>query len=96
MNLASKVSRCGTLSARNVLLPNSCVFDLATRAPGADQSVNQATSDVKFLIDEAVRSQIGSYPNKMVGPRDLDGSDATRSRGIKKGRHKCVPPFVFN
>ena len=46
----------------------SCVFDLATRASGADQ-FNQATSDVEVLIDEAkeaVRAQIGTYPNKMV------------------------------
>lgn len=44
------------------------VFDLAVRAGGADQ-FNQATSDVEVLIDEAkeaVRSQIGVYPNKMV------------------------------
>ena len=42
----------------------SCVFDLATRASGADQ-FNQATSDVEVLIDEAkeaVRAQIGTYP----------------------------------
>ena len=46
----------------------SCVFDLATRASGADQ-FNQATSDIEVLIDEAkeaVRAQIGTYPNKMV------------------------------
>ena len=46
----------------------SCRFDLATRASGADQ-FNQATSDVEVLIDEAkeaVRAQIGTYPNKMV------------------------------
>ena len=46
----------------------SCVFDLAVRAGGADQ-FNQATSDVEVLIDEAkeaVRAQIGTYPNKMV------------------------------
>lgn len=46
----------------------SCVFDLATRAGGADQ-FNQATSDIEVLIDEAkeaVRAQIGTYPNKMV------------------------------
>ena len=44
------------------------VFDLATRASGADQ-FNQATSDIEVLIDEAkeaVRAQIGTYPNKMV------------------------------
>lgn len=47
---------------------STCTFDLATRAGGADQ-FNQATSDVEVLIDEAreaVRSQIGIYPNKMV------------------------------
>lgn len=46
----------------------SCVFDLAVRASGADQ-FNQATSDIEVLIDEAkeaVRAQIGTYPNKMV------------------------------
>lgn len=46
----------------------SCVFNLATRASGADQ-FNQATSDIEVLIDEAkeaVRAQIGTYPNKMV------------------------------
>ncbi len=46
----------------------SCTFDLAVRAGGADQ-FNQATSDVEVLIDEAkeaVRAQIGVYPNKMV------------------------------
>ena len=44
------------------------VFDLSTRASGADQ-FNQATSDIEVLIDEAkeaVRAQIGTYPNKMV------------------------------
>jgi hypothetical protein len=44
------------------------VFDLAVRAGGADQ-FNQATSDIEVLIDEAkeaVRAQIGTYPNKMV------------------------------
>jgi len=47
---------------------STCVFDLATRASGADQ-FNQATSDVEVLMDEAkeaVRAQIGIYPNKMV------------------------------
>lgn len=46
----------------------SCVFDLATRASGADK-FNAATSDIEVLIDEAkeaVRAQIGTYPNKMV------------------------------
>jgi hypothetical protein len=46
----------------------SCVFDLSTRASGADK-FNAATSDIEVLIDEAkeaVRSQIGTYPNKMV------------------------------
>ena len=44
------------------------IFDLSTRASGADQ-FNQATSDIEVLIDEAkeaVRAQIGTYPNKMV------------------------------
>ena len=44
------------------------VFDLATRNSGADK-FNAATSDVEVLIDEAkeaVRAQIGTYPNKMV------------------------------
>lgn len=47
---------------------STCRFDLATRASGADQ-FNQATSDIEVLIDEAkeaVRAQIGTYPNKMV------------------------------
>ena len=46
----------------------TCAFDLATLNSGADQ-FNQATSDVEVLIDnakEAVRAQIGTYPNKMV------------------------------
>ena len=46
----------------------SCVFDLSTRASGADK-FNAATSDIEVLIDEAkeaVRAQIGTYPNKMV------------------------------
>ncbi len=46
----------------------SCVFDLATRASGADK-FNAATSDIEVLIDEAkeaVRAQIDTYPNKMV------------------------------
>ena len=45
-----------------------CRFDLNTRAGGADK-FNAATSDIEVLIDEAkeaVRSQIGTYPNKMV------------------------------
>ncbi len=44
------------------------IFDLSTRASGADQ-FNAATSDIEVLIDEAkeaVRAQIGTYPNKMV------------------------------
>lgn len=46
----------------------TCQFNLATLNGGADQ-FNQATSDVEVLIDnakEAVRAQIGIYPNKMV------------------------------
>ena len=45
-----------------------CQLDLSTHNGGADQ-FNQATSDVEVLIDEAkeaVRAQIGTYPNKMV------------------------------
>jgi len=44
------------------------VFDLATHNSGADK-FNAATSDIEVLIDEAkeaVRAQIGTYPNKMV------------------------------
>lgn len=47
---------------------STCQFNLATLNGGADQ-FNQATSDVEVLIDnakEAVRAQIGIYPNKMV------------------------------
>ena len=46
----------------------TCTQDLAAINGGADQ-FGAATSDVEVLIDnakEAVRSQIGTYPNKMV------------------------------
>ena len=61
ITVANAVTASGSYETSNV-------FDLATRAGGADQ-FNQATSDVEVLIDEAkeaVRSQIGTYPNKMV------------------------------
>jgi hypothetical protein len=44
------------------------VLDLATYNSGADQ-FNSPTSDVEVLMDdlkEQVRSQIGTYPNKLV------------------------------
>ncbi len=46
----------------------TCTKDLQSLNSGADQ-FGAATSDVEVLIDEAkesVRSQIGTYPNKMV------------------------------
>lgn len=61
ITVASAVTASASYEATNI-------FDLSTRASGADQ-FNQATSDIEVLIDEAkeaVRAQIGTYPNKMV------------------------------
>lgn len=61
ITVASAVTASASYEATNI-------FDLSTRASGADQ-FNQATSDIEVLIDEAkeaVRAQIGTYPNKLV------------------------------